>query len=1277
MKKVVSIILTVLMLVSSFATVSADIHSNTGWVKNPFPLTLQMEVLARNSGTSDEYTSELPLTIMDNDPAGVDYKATLDMGGVRDLFSQDFISSVMPGNEGLRNEFYNGTVNTSINVSITCPAGALVTTADLQRSGVLDAGNIFAEKERTVVVNNDGTRTVNITYINENNLSVSRLMDNTNDLLRDITFTLNDVISYSTQENHRVYITLSGSTEIDFASKKQIVNYSGNASHIVTATHHVEEHILEVVKVIPATCTTDGWTEGVRCATHNSYTCGVAGTVEPDEIPALGHNAPGQPNANTIYVEGHDATCSHEGMYAHYTCLLCKEDLAYVSETEVGGIVAHSSLFISRNDDHVHTHVLNAQDPYCTRSGLTAGVYCDDCHSVVTPQTVTAPLGHNRVSIPGVPATCTTAGKTEGVKCSRCNEILTPQKDIAPLGHSYGDWVITQAPTEDAVGSKTKTCGTCGDTVTVEIPKLAHTHSLDENAAVVVSQPTCTEAGLIQNYCACGEAFGAPVEIPAIGHSMSQVAKIAATCTTEGVVAHYHCANCDKNYADANGKIELASVTEPKNHKNHGDNIVVISGYPATCVSEGLEAGSKCSACNVVIEYGDIIPKSAHNLNDLEYIRAKDSSCTEHGIIEHWHCYVCNLDFDEDLKEIKNFKKPPLGHKFGQLKKNAENHPTGNSEHKDYREPTDSAKGLGWKKCERCTHYKDVEIETTVHVHVGIEDEYIRRETCTTEGEKRQVYPCCGKYVKDEHGDVIITTVPKHAHTLVFHAEESPTCAKKGTQAYYSCEECHQLFSATDITKVINHPEKLNKIEHEFIDDEPGKRHCKICGEVVKYKNNNGANTKVTNNGGVKNDKDEVRKNADSDIKNIESTINVTQKEEASPEILNEYPAIAEGDKLTFEIVIEKTTTYKTDVTKKEIELVPEVDDLVTIEIEIPSGLRGKQSYKVVRSHDEKQANGSYITKYVELTKEPNPETREYIQIRGNKIILHVRKFSEYVVVGFDEEVDLTPDDDESYSNSGSVSSYKVEFKSNGGTEVKSITVKYGDKITAPETTRDGYEFTGWYKDSNLTTLFDFNSIVRGNMVLYAGWKEAGDGWFTDVNRDDWFYDSVKYVYDKGFMNGISGDLFDPYGSMTRAMFVTILYRIENEPGFVPSGFVDLEVESWYEDAVHWAYENGITLGVSDTEFAPHSIIIREQIVAMLYRYALVKGYDVSAGQNTNILSYEDALTISEYAVPSFQWAVGDGIMNGKSETTLNPKDDATRAEASALMMRLYEKFNK
>ncbi len=258
----------------------------------------------------------------------------------------------------------------------------------------------------------------------------------------------------------------------------------------------------------------------------------------------------------------------------------------------------------------------------------------------------------------------------------------------------------------------------------------------------------------------------------------------------------------------------------------------------------------------------------------------------------------------------------------------------------------------------------------------------------------------------------------------------------------------------------------------------------------------------------------------------------------------------------------------------------------------------------------------------------------------------------------------------------GSSTALTVKFNANGGTEVESLRINNGETIEAPVTTRPGYTFKGWYTDNTFTTLFDFSTKITRNLTLYAGWDEDAK-WFIDVHSDDWFYDIVKYAYDNGLMNGVSDTEFAPNMGMTRAMFVTVLYRIEKEPdGDVNKVFTDVVENSWYDKAVAWATENGITKGVSETEFDPDRIIIREQIVTMVYRYAQFKGYDVSAAENTDISSFEDADAISEYAVPSFKWAVGAGVIEGKSETTLCPKDDTTRAEAAAILTRLVKKYN-
>ena len=111
----------------------------------------------------------------------------------------------------------------------------------------------------------------------------------------------------------------------------------------------------------------------------------------------------------------------------------------------------------------------------------------------------------------------------------------------------------------------------------------------------------------------------------------------------------------------------------------------------------------------------------------------------------------------------------------------------------------------------------------------------------------------------------------------------------------------------------------------------------------------------------------------------------------------------------------------------------------------------------------------------------------------------------------------------------------------------------------------------------------------------------------------------------------------------------------------------------YYANAVNWAQQNGIVNGVTENAFAPDDNITREQIAAIMFRYAKYKGYDVSVGESTNILSYTDAESISEYAIASMQYAVGSGLMKGKSDSTINPKDVATRAEIAAILQRFLE----
>lgn len=272
--------------------------------------------------------------------------------------------------------------------------------------------------------------------------------------------------------------------------------------------------------------------------------------------------------------------------------------------------------------------------------------------------------------------------------------------------------------------------------------------------------------------------------------------------------------------------------------------------------------------------------------------------------------------------------------------------------------------------------------------------------------------------------------------------------------------------------------------------------------------------------------------------------------------------------------------------------------------------------------------------------------------------------------------------------SSGSVSSggtayYTVTFNTNGAGSVASQRLKRGLKAEKPENPeKEGFTFEGWYSDKNLSVPYDFNESVTKNFTLYAKWTEKATEpttpeWknpFTDISENDWFYSNVKYANKNGLMGGTTNTTFAPNEPLTRGMLVAILYRAEGEPAVNKSiPFSDVDTNAYYANAVIWAQQNGIVNGVTENEFAPDSNITREQIAAIMHRYAKYKGYDVSAGESTNILSYTDFDEISEYAIPAVQYAAGAGLMQGKTETTINPLDNATRAEIAAILQRFLE----
>ncbi len=285
----------------------------------------------------------------------------------------------------------------------------------------------------------------------------------------------------------------------------------------------------------------------------------------------------------------------------------------------------------------------------------------------------------------------------------------------------------------------------------------------------------------------------------------------------------------------------------------------------------------------------------------------------------------------------------------------------------------------------------------------------------------------------------------------------------------------------------------------------------------------------------------------------------------------------------------------------------------------------------------------------------------------------------------------ISPVSSHSSSGGGGTTQYTVTFETNGGNKINSVKVNKNSTLSKPtEPIKDGYIFGGWYSDKECKNAYDFGESVTNSITLYAKWVEketeptepVTPKWenpFGDVKKSDWFYNAVADVASKGIVAGISDTAYEPNGTLTRAMFITMLHRYAGEPvvNFAIS-YTDIG-ESWYTEAVRWASSTGVVKGFDNNSFRPDDPITREQAAAMLQRYAEFAKESNPLWNETNILSYDDFDTISEWAIPAIQWAVGAGVMKGRTDMTINPSENITRAEIAQMLVNYIgavEKYN-
>lgn len=375
----------------------------------------------------------------------------------------------------------------------------------------------------------------------------------------------------------------------------------------------------------------------------------------------------------------------------------------------------------------------------------------------------------------------------------------------------------------------------------------------------------------------------------------------------------------------------------------------------------------------------------------------------------------------------------------------------------------------------------------------------------------------------------------------------------------------------------------------------------------------------------------------------------------------------------------------------------PITDTGKVLEIIVPYDMTDKYNIAVYRHHD------GQAQAFRKLTVRPTSGYQDGTFFVGDDfIVIYTSKFS-YYAVGYDI-TPSTPSGSGSSGGGGGTSTYSISVPdkiAGGKVSISPKNAAKGATVTItvePEenqkldklivTDKDGNEIKLTKKSEDKYTFV----MPAGKVLVDVAFKAVvaepekdtpvttGEcpkdstcpmNLYKDVKTTEWYHDGVHFCIDKDYMTGYPDGTFQPNTATSRAMIVSILWRMEGKPVVNDTlTFNDVKADEWYTEAVRWAASNKVVNGYSDTTFAPNDAITREQMMTILWNYCKYKGYDVSVGEDTNILSYKDANNISGWAVPAMQWACGSGLIYGMDDNTLDAQGNATRAQAANILYR-------
>lgn len=764
-----------------------------------------------------------------------------------------------------------------------------------------------------------------------------------------------------------------------------------------------------------------------------------------------------------------------------------------------------------------------------------------------------------------------------------------------------------------------------------------------------------------------------------------------ATCKEGATPKYWECLKCHEFFwFEADGKCRTSATapaaTGTPDASKH--QLREVAAKDATCKEQGNIAYVICDLCGkmwrdmTLKDQLDVvntpIDTSKHKLDKVD---AKDPTCTEDGYEAYWKCSVCGQLFSDD-KGTKKIDTPVKRNKTG----HAPMLMAGNA------------------------------------------------ATCIKEG-WQPYYVCktCQKEFKDADCTQEITdpswkTIPKIQHQLTRTDEKPATCTENGTKAYWTCSVCGMKFSDQEGTKPIQSPETISALGHDLehvAAKEPTKTatgnieywHCKRCdkyfadeactNEITKAQTvipklveeeehvltfSIGKNGKLA----YADDGFEITSGRTKALKSDDKALELVATADKNHKVVWQ---LDNGKKHYEGSTAKITISYKDLNVKSELKVwFEEITTELDLTIKVSGFDKGDIEYKYnggkVTDLEKREKTWSLDDKdeYVKFWLYPKTGYKAVVQLNDGK--KYTYSYNESLTIDYD---DLDGEDGTLYvsfvkKSSSDVDDYPtLTFDITGGKhgtvyrgtreyeDGDVISIKKNDKMTFKAKTDKGYVAVWTYKGESYVG--DEYTVKMGanDAKLYVEFMDKDDIRLTelpfrDVSKRDWYYDDVVYVYRKGYMDGMSSTRFGGELNTTRGQIVTILWRLTGEPRATKRNpFTDVSSSQYYYDAISWAYDAGVVDGFDAYTFKPDQNVTREQLAAILYRYA--KYMNLSTSGSAYLAKYRDADKIANWAYDAMAWANYRGLINGTSATRIDPKGYATRAQIAAILHRFAVEY--